>query len=309
MTSADQAQALAAHWREAVRQAPEDAGAHFHLALALQALARYDEANGSFREALRLRLRAGAQPGAPELPGPRVPVARTTLVCADCRNHELAIVALRRSMAQCKFERVQFFTNRSFDLPGVEVVVVPDIASIADYSRFMLKALGDYIETDYALVIQYDGYILNGRRWRAQFHDYDYLGAPWSRGGVGNGGFSLRSRRLLEACRDLPLDAPLQEDVILGRRCRPLLEKRGIRFAPEEVARRFSYERMRPTGGEFGFHGIFNLVERLSSGEALRLISSLEPGLLARNERWELLRWALRRGRLGLALEMIRRLA
>ena len=38
----------------------------------------------------------------------------------------------------------------------------------------------------------------------------DYIGAPWPhfRDGhnVGNGGFSLRSRRLLEACRELPFD-------------------------------------------------------------------------------------------------------
>jgi hypothetical protein len=41
----------------------------------------------------------------------------------------------------------------------------------------------------------------------------------------------------------------------------------------------------------------------------LQLLRSLEPGMLARSERWELLRWALRHGRLRLALEVLRRLA
>jgi hypothetical protein len=126
---------------------------------------------------------------------------------------------------------------------------------------------------------------------------------------VGNGGFSLRSRRVLEASRELPLDPPLIEDVIICRRCRPDLERQGIRFAPEAVASRFSYERMPPRGDEFGFHGSFNLVRLLPADQALRLIRSLEPELLARSERWELLGWALRRGRFAFALEMLRRLA
>src|SRR6188472_2115835 len=113
MSSADeaQAQALVAQWRAVVQQRPEEAGAHFHLGVALQGLARYKEAHAAFREALRLRLRGEAQADAPAPAGPRVPVARTTLACVDCRYHELAIVALRRSMAQCRFERVQFFTD------------------------------------------------------------------------------------------------------------------------------------------------------------------------------------------------------
>jgi hypothetical protein len=265
MTSADDE---AAGWREAVRQAPEDAGAHFQLGLALQALACYDEANGSFREALRLRLRHEAKPGAAELPGPRVPVARTTLACVDCRNHELAIVALRRSMAQCRFERVQFFTNRTFDVPGIEVVVVPDIASIADYSRFMVKTLGEFVETDFALVIQYDGYVLNGRCWRAQFHDYDYLGAPWSRGGVGNGGFSLRSKRLLKALRDPRIMELVPEDVAICETYRSLLEKEhGIRIAPVEEAGRFSFETLPPPEPTLGFHGITHMVRLVNMSD------------------------------------------
>jgi hypothetical protein len=66
---------------------------------------------------------------------------------------------------------------------------------------------------------------------------------------------------------------------------------------------------MPPRGDEFGFHGSFNLVRLLPADQALRLIRSLEPELLARSERWELLGWALRRGRFAFALEMLRRLA
>jgi hypothetical protein len=266
MASGDQAQLE--RWRDAVRRAPEDAGAHFHLGVALQAVARFDEAHAAFREALRLRLRGEARPDAPALPGPRVPVARTTLACVDCRNHELAIVALRRSMAQCRFERVRFFTDRPFALPGIETVVIPDIGSIGDYSRFMVKELADRIETDFALVVQYDGYVLNGRRWRAEFLEHDYIGAPWSRGGVGNGGFSLRSRKLMQALRDPRIAELVPEDVAICETYRGLLESEyGIRFAPVALAAQFSFETLPPPAPTLGFHGIAHQVRLVNMSE------------------------------------------
>lgn len=246
----------------------DDARAQLLRGMELQAEQRYDEAHAHFREALRLRLRGEAQSGAPELPGPRVPVAGVTLACVDCRNHELAIVALRRSMAQCRFERVQFFTDRPFDMPGIETVVIPDIASIADYSRFMVKALGERIETEFVLVVQYDGFVLNGRRWNDDFRAHDYIGAPW-KDGVGNGGFSLRSRRLLKALQDPRISELVPEDVAICRTYRSLLEKEhGIRFAPTDVASRFSFETLPPPGPTLGFHGITHTVRVIDMSEA-----------------------------------------
>ena len=283
MTSADEAQALVAHWREAVRVGPETPGAHFQLGVALQAMGRYDEAHGCFREALRLHMRAEALPDAPVRPGPRVPIGGTTLCCVDCRNHELAIAALRRSMAQCAFERVMFFTNQPFALPGVEVVVIPDIASIADYSRFMVKALGDYLESDFALIVQYDGYILNGRCWSADFQECDYIGAPWSGGRVGNGGFSLRSR-LLQALRDSRIVDLVPEDVAICETYRGLLEADyGLRFASAQVAARFSFETLPPPAPTFGFHGITHMVRVVDMSEDE--LAAYQPGPMVTYER------------------------
>jgi hypothetical protein len=186
------------------------------------------------------------------------------------------------------------------------------LRSRADYSRFMLRDLAQQISTTHALCVQWDGFVLNGSAWDPRFLDYDYIGAPWphfrDKHNVGNGGFSLRSRRLLEACTDLPFDGLQSEDIVISRLCRPQLETRAIRFAPEPVARRFAYERTERTGCEFGFHGAYNLVRYLSREKALLLFQNLEPGMLARNERFELLRWALVRGRIGLATTMIARL-
>jgi hypothetical protein len=103
-----------------------------------------------------------------------------------------------------------------------------------EYSVFMLYALHQFIDTDYALVVQDDGWVVSGRHWRQAYFDCDYIGAPVHLarvrqksgaarfvGGFGwcaealkpdvliepvfNGGFSLRSQRLMRAPRALGL--------------------------------------------------------------------------------------------------------
>jgi hypothetical protein len=175
----------------------------------------------------------------------------------------------------------------------------------------MLRELGGHVSTSHALCIQWDGFVLNGPAWDPGFLNYDYIGAPWphfSDGhNVGNGGFSLRSRRLIDACRDLPFDGEEAEDIVIARRSRNKLEKDGFRFAPEPVARAFAYERTLPTGSEFGFHGAFNLVRFLGDAQARALFGILEPGVLAGRENIEIARWALANGRFRLALTMLSR--
>ena len=81
-----------------------------------------------------------------------------------------------------------------------------------------------------------------------------------------------------------------------------------MRFAPKAVARRFSFERFPRHGGEFGFHGVFNMVDIIGAQRMTQVMKSLEIGVMADNEHSEVLRWALRRGRLGLAWSVARRM-
>src|SRR5204863_2475838 len=130
---------------------------------------------------------------------------------------------------------------------AIEVVPIPKIISASAYSTFMLGGLVEYVRTDHCLVVQWDGFVLDTEQWDPAFLDHDYIGAPWPQFSdghdVGNGGFSLRSRRLLEACTALPFDGEVAEDVLICRLYRGELEERGFRFAPEPLARRFSFER------------------------------------------------------------------
>lgn len=238
-----------------------------------------------------------------------------TLVAVTSVALEPTVRALRASMRQAHFSRVLLLSD-SAPLGSIEREVewrpIDRLASRRDYSRFMLRDLAPHIETSHALCVQWDGFVLDGTRWNPSFLDYDYIGAPWPHFDdeykVGNGGFSLRSRRLLDACSTLPFENGEAEDIVISRACRPLLEQRGIRFPPESLARQFSYERTRASGREFGFHGAFNLVRYLSAGDALDLFRKLEPGMLAPNERWEIFRWAIVHGRPRLACALLKRL-
>jgi hypothetical protein len=160
--------------------------------------------------------------------------------------------------------------------PEVEYVRIPDI-DLYGYNRFMLESLGAHVATEHCLVVQSDGFILNPARWDDRFLDYDYIGAPWpecvevvggerlwlDRNPVGNGGFSLRSGKLLDLTSRVRFDdlrfPHFSEDLIICHYLYDEMRAAGIRFAPPELAARFSIESPGIYGqspeGVFGFHG------------------------------------------------------
>lgn len=200
-------------------------------------------------------------------------IPRTTLLCLDTLNHQLAARALKLSLAGCAFERALFLTDRSLDVEGAETIQVARIADRADYSRRILRDLCDFVRSEFVLVIQWDGYVLHPDAWEDTFLDYDYIGARWEYDdgkSVGNGGFSLRSRRLLRAlgAAQVTVVGSENEDEVICRRLRPSLEREhAVRFSPEAVADRFSIERVGENTRAFGFHGLFNMANLVSPEE------------------------------------------
>ena len=214
----------------------------------------------------------------------------------------MALRALARCRRDIEFARTIFLTDAvpaQVDVPAeIDVIPTGPIESHDAYSRIVLKELYPHIATSHVLVVQWDGYVVHPEAWTNGFLGCDYLGAPWPDGeggySVGNGGFSLRSRRLLEALQDeefsLHSDA---EDVTICGTYRARLEyKFGIRFGPIDIARRFSYE-LGPLPDEktFGFHGIFNLIHVENEHDIAELAGALPDsitisemtGLLLRN--------------------------
>jgi Flp pilus assembly protein TadD len=190
-----------------------------------------------------------------------------TLACIDTANHALALRALECSRSEARFARVAFLTDAlpaALECPaGIELVPIRRLDSRDDYSRFVLKELAPHVATSHVLLVQWDGYVVNPAAWMDAFLDCDYLGARWfwhtDGHDVGNGGFSLRSRRLLDALRDPRIELDEAEDVTIGRTFRDLLEREhGIRFGDAALADRFAFEAAYPVGRPFGFHGLFN---------------------------------------------------
>ena len=135
-----------------------------------------------------------------------------------------------------------------------------------------MHCLHAFIETDFCLVVQEDGWVLDGRNMREDHYSFDYIGAPCHAAIVGdqyvtgfrwvgdetatvvqNGGFSLRSRRFLEAPASLGMAYPphlppplTNEDIQLTGIMRPHLEAAGLKFAPLSIAREFAIEYLAP---------------------------------------------------------------
>ncbi len=197
-----------------------------------------------------------------------------TLVAVDCAYPALAAKALQRSAALLPSARVLLLSDCGEVFPDVETVAIAPIKSRSAYSRFMLKELADYIDTDFALVVQWDGFVIHDNAFAKEFWNYDYIGAKWPHKEgdfrVGNGGFSLRSKRLLEALRDHAIEflEDENEDESICIRYRDQLETQyGIVFADERVADRFAFDVSRPIGRTLGFHGVFNFWQALSADE------------------------------------------
>jgi hypothetical protein len=209
---------------------------------------------------------------------PRLNLDNITICAADCLNPGLAAHALARSQRYCHFADAILFTDAA-TTGDFRTMPIPPLVSRGDYSAFILRRLGDFITTDFVLIVQWDGHVIEPAAWCGEFLDHDYLGAPWpfhDHHRVGNGGFSLRSRRLLRALADMPDDSDLAEDEAICRLWRPALERAGISFAPEHLAARFSYERGRPEVPSFGFHGMFNMWRHLNDQEMVELVRALD---------------------------------
>ena len=189
-----------------------------------------------------------------------------TLVCIDCANYKSAINAIHKSVKKIEFGRVLFLSDKVFYSNLFETKVIDKITSKEQYSWFMINKLADYIETDYCLVIQYDGYVINPELWDNDWLNFDYIGAPWwyESDNVGNGGFSLRSRHLLKLVKNIVdnqyiTDIHPEDDFICRKIALP-----GCKIAPEEIASKFSWEPNNKypefKNNTFGFHGVPKLI-------------------------------------------------
>lgn len=193
-----------------------------------------------------------------------IDLKNVTLCCIDCVDVDRAIKSIEICKEFFKFGEVKLFT--SIESTYNHIVDIPIINNIKEYSKFMLFDLNSYINTDFVMICQWDGFIIHPELWTEDFLKYDYIGAPWGYNcdNVGNGGFCIRSKKMLGIVSELSnklydiilnlLDRYAEDDIIC-RILKSTLESVGVEFAPVSIANKFSIEISTNSDNcAFGFH-------------------------------------------------------
>ena len=167
------------------------------------------------------------------------------------------IRVLRYCHSLCNFQRIALFTCIPPDQPDfpLDIVQIPKIG-MDGWNIFVNRIVPLAIDSEFAMSVHEDGFPTDVSMWRKEFLGYDYIGAPWKDGVVGNGGFNIESRKLFKAKLRIPFSNPaIPSDFFVCRNNRARLEQEGIRFAPAALASLFSRETVETGKPSFGFHG------------------------------------------------------
>lgn len=202
-----------------------------------------------------------------------------TLLCVSSVSISQSIRSLMSASQYFRFQDIKFITDADVNVDAkIQLVKCNKITSLLEYSKFMIFDLHKHIDTDLCMIVQYDSCVINPDLWTNEFLNYDYIGAPWPLPGtewmadrrfmnsdgevldsfsnkyrVGNGGFNIRSKRLLSTPTriHIPLEDNVSskgyffttnEDWNICVYNRHLYEQDGNVFAPYEIANIFAKE-------------------------------------------------------------------
>lgn len=184
--------------------------------------------------------------------------------------------------------------------PGDFEIKIIDEIPYEEFNNFVSLKYLDLFDTEYSINFHSDGFIQNQNAWRDDFLEYDYIGAPIKlptikneyQGVVGNGGFSLRSKKICEEIKELrsnnylPIHLDIfgnkliteeifnripaffqNEDIYIGLFCKKILEEKDFKIADFHTASLFSTEHFSALNNQysenyddmissFGFHEI-----------------------------------------------------
>jgi hypothetical protein len=209
-----------------------------------------------------------------------------SLTVIDAYDYEPSVKAINKTLDTLGDKITKLYWFSDIDYPGEKRVETQWIKINRmtnyndDYGYITLKLVPHIVQEEHNLIIHADGFAVNADAWTDEFLEYDYIGAAWQDGRIGNGGFCLRSRKLYDALMKLDVgyktehyshivDNPdyhiidngiykIPEDNVICKIYRnSLVTGFGIKFAPLDLANQFSVERF-PThrlGRSLGFHG------------------------------------------------------
>lgn len=200
-------------------------------------------------------------------PGSKLQLPDVTLVMVETQRHTLARMAIEDCLRHAEFGEVVVCANQFDELriPGATEVQVEDFPTKLAWCQYLWYGVPPLVKTRQALLIQWDSWIIDPAMWRDEFLRFDYIGAPWwyTDGlNVGNSGFSLRSKRLMDFLllhRDrFPCNSAAEDDLASRVYRRDLEREGGFVWAGDADAADFAFEHTHVEGRHFGFHGTFN---------------------------------------------------
>jgi hypothetical protein len=208
-------------------------------------------------------------------------ISDLTIVVIDSLNYNASVIALDQTKKILPQAKVLIISDKEF-YPCDKFQYV-DKFDGTEHSRICLQEVHKHVDTSHALFIQYDGFPTQPQYWTDEFLKYDYIGSPWLRHDVwrvGNGGFSLRSKKLLELTQYTPQvfdgDIGHLEDQVISISSRVWLEARGIRYPSLELASQFGTVEPYMLKPSFGFHGHGLIPEYLGKEKTLEWLDAID---------------------------------
>ena len=197
----------------------------------------------------------------------KLKLPRVTLAAMTSVDVYETVQALKYSMRGIEFGDVVLITDKKpFYLPSnIRYSHTDKLDNIDKFNYKMTYELHQHINTEFALIVHADGFVIHPENWKDEFLDYDYIGSPWplpkndyayrdSKGEicrVGNS-VSIRSKRLMEFPQKYNLkwervdDGFYNEDIFICCHSKNRMEEEGIRWAPFELALLFGREHPLP---------------------------------------------------------------
>ena len=213
----------------------------------------------------------------------KIRLPNINLLAASSVKVDLVQDALKISSYEIDFASVKLLSSSKpkIKFSEIEYIHIPEM-NLDGYCKLIIEDLYKYFDTTHCLIIQDDGFIVNSDQWNNDFLNFDYIGAPWTKtvspkknlniellnNRVGNGGFSLRSKKFASVCKDLNFFnlkdkfSINNEDIIICHYLYDYMIKKDIKFAPIKLASNFSMEDEKTNNQYgydinkvFGFHG------------------------------------------------------
>ncbi len=183
---------------------------------------------------------------------------KVTLVSIVTRQHAAGRAAIDDCLKQATFDGVIVFTDQPDYFRGLGCSIV-EPREYRQWCCWRLIEMPKHRDkfAGHILFVESDAAIVKPEAWTKAFLEFDYIGAPWTDGVQGNGGFTLMSQKLLAELKTLNIPATVTacnpSDYKICRVYRRYLEAQGVKFAPLEVAQKFSSEQG-PYTQSFGVH-------------------------------------------------------